>query len=124
MTKTGQFRAVKVLLDKNGVLGEEHRLPKVYVVGDEVCIFLTAALRYQRNHFYLNNGEKLSIETLTIEEAYRLLNTGEELPKNIKNMVDWNFDSIGSTYKHEDWYPWQIAMYNNDPHISPIFCRV
>lgn len=122
MTTIGKMKAVSVLLRKDGVLGEDMHLPRVWVVDNDVALFAAAALRQQRNMFILKHVQ-LQIEEMTIDRAYQIAH-GRELPISWKNgMVSWGFPQDGTTRPNETWYEWQRVMHSDNPLFTAIMNR-
>jgi len=103
MTETAKAKAAKVLLNRNGVLGEDRYLPIVWVVGEEISLFRNAALRYRYlQHKYY--GIIYDIEEFTIQQAYQFL-YGRQMPKHFERKIVQGFNQAGELYKGESFDP-------------------
>lgn len=92
MTEQQKQHAADVLIGTKALIGGEDGkyLPRLYVVNGKCYLFLNAARR-------ASIGTEYPIDVLSIEEAWQ---THLHLPADSldREAVDWEFDSIGSTY--------------------------
>lgn len=82
-------RAANLLMTSSKIVGNEHYLPKVYIVDKSIYLFLNAA----RRAAYC---EKKHIETLTLEEASIFL-TNKPLSTKLKRQIA-SLDQTGGVY--------------------------
>lgn len=98
MTEQQKLHVAEVLLGTKELTGGDDPkfLPKIYVVNGECCMFLNAARRAAY-------GTLHEIEVMTIEEAWAIVHAkdGQKLDRN---EVEWNFDSVGSTFEGRLFY--------------------
>lgn len=90
--ETRQYAAKLLLKSKQLTGGDDPKfLPRIYVANGKCYYFLNAARRAVV-------GTQYPIEVMTIEEAYKI-EYGQEFSATMRDMVAWNFNSTGSTYK-------------------------
>lgn len=114
MTDLALEKAAKVLLNKDGILVEDKYLPKVWVVGNEICLFYNAARRHQSNLLALYNQYE-KIEEVTIDDAYQFIHK-RPLAVYIKKNVVQDFDQSGGFSESEKYNLAHNPV--NDPRIQ------
>lgn len=92
MTEQQKQHAAEVLLGTKALTGGEDGkyLPRLYVVNGKCYLFLNVARRAAI-------GTNYTIEVLSIEDAWQIRTNLHPLILE-HNMVDWEFDSTGSTF--------------------------
>lgn len=92
MTEQQKQHAAEVLLGTKALTGGEEGkyLPRLYVVNGKCYLFLNVARRAAI-------GTNYTIEVLNIEDAWQIRTNLHPLILE-HNMVDWEFDSTGSTF--------------------------
>lgn len=91
-TETRQYAANLLLKSKQLTGGDDPKfLPRIYVANGKCYYFLNAARRAVV-------GTQYPIEVMTIEEAYKIMHN-KEFSAAMRDMVAWNFNTTGSTYK-------------------------
>jgi len=122
MRKITRDRAVEMLLKEMVLPGDKTHIPQVFIVGNEICLTLFSALRYQRNTYYLE-GCKLPIAIVTIDEAYHEKN-GRRMPLSFDDTIDRSFDRIGEHFSHEDFYGWQKDLRTNGTAVNSLIFTI
>lgn len=92
MTEQQKQHAAEVLLGTKALTGGEDGkyLPRLYVVNGKCYLFLNVARRAAI-------GTQYTIEVLNIEDAWQIRTNLHPIILE-HNMVDWEFDSTGSTF--------------------------
>jgi len=114
MTDLALAKAAKVLLNKDGLLGEDRYFPRLWMVGDEVCLFHNAAKRHQANILALY-GRYDRIEEVTIQEAYQFI-YGKPMPRHFERNIVQEFDQSGGLKEYEKYDLAHNPV--NDPRIQ------
>lgn len=93
MTNELKKHASEVLLRSKQLIGGDDSkfFPRIYVANGKCYYFLNVARRAVV-------GTNHPIEVITIEEAYKIVHN-KELSAAMRDMVAWNIDTTGKTYK-------------------------
>lgn len=102
MTEAIKIIKSNILL-RSEVIGQERRLPKIYIVGQNHYWFYNAARRAAHE-----TGEK--IEVITYEHAYRIIHGHEPTVEHMR-YVDNNFDQTGEIFDNK-------CLFCNNPKIK------